>query len=151
MRPLIASLSLATALVLAGCFLSPTGANRATNALSVAAGGKVTLAFFPVGDAQPAKVTFKVAGQEVSGFDDSADDGFAVELDVSSLAPNVYTVDVSLDDAEPSAQLNFVVPDPNAGTPAAGEPAAGEPAAESTAEPTDEPTAEPTEAPAEAS
>lgn len=135
MRLKLASLSLAGALLLSGCFLSPTGANKATNAIPVAESGKVTLPFFPAGETQPAKVTMTVQDNDtVTGFDDSVDDGFKVELDVSKLTPGVYTVNVSLDAEAPNAQLVFIVPDPNAGqTPAAG---AGEeaPAGEAPAE-----------------
>lgn len=137
MRLKFASLSLAGALLLSGCFLSPTGANKATNALPVAESGKVSLPFFPVGEPQPAKVTMTVQDNDtVTGFDDSVDDGFKVELDVSKLTPGVYTVNVSLDAEAPSAQLVFIVPDPNAGkTPAAGGEAGEEaPAGEAPAE-----------------
>jgi hypothetical protein len=138
MRLKFASLSLAGALLLSGCFLSPTGANKATNAIPVAESGKVSLPFFPVGEPQPAKVTMTVQDNDtVTGFDDSVDDGFKVDLDVSSLQPGVYTVNVSLDAEAPSAQLVFIVPDPNAGqTPAAGEGTGGEeaPAEEAPAE-----------------
>jgi hypothetical protein len=145
MRLKLASLSLAGALLLSGCFLSPTGANRSTSAIPVAESGKVVLPFVPVGEPQPTKVTMTVQDNDtVTAFDDSVDDGFKVELDVSKLAPGVYTANVSLDAEAPSAQLVFIVPDPNAGqTPAAGEaagetgtePAAGEaPAEEAPAE-----------------
>jgi hypothetical protein len=137
MRLKLTNLSLAGALLLSGCFLSPTGANKATNAFPVAESGKVSLPFFPVGESQPAKVTMTVKDNDtVTGFDDSVDDGFKVDLDVSSLQPGVYTVNVSLDAEAPSAELVFIVPDPNAGqTPAAGG-EGGDPAADPAADPT---------------
>lgn len=144
MRLKLASLSLAGALLLSGCFLSPVGANRSTSAIPVAESGKVVLPFFPVGEPQPTKVTMTVQDNDtVTAFDDSVDDGFKVELDVSKLTPGVYTANVSLDAEAPSAQMVFIVPNPNAGqTPAAGE-AGGEAGGETGTEPAAE------EAPAE--
>lgn len=99
--------------LMSSCFYSPSG----TNASSVLypspdANGHIQLQYFPP-KSGASKATFAVQDHDTITIppDDTPDDGFTADIDVSKLTPGVYTVNVTLDDAaDPSGHMTLLVP-----------------------------------------
>lgn len=116
MRHSIAA-ALLTAALTSGCFLSPTGVNKAASPALVPDGDKkVAVSFTIPAGTSATKVSFQIKDQEgtVKGtpvIDDSTEATRKATLDATDLSPGVYMVEVIADDnAEaPLAKLSLVV------------------------------------------
>jgi len=99
--------------LMSSCFYSPSGTN-ASNVLypSPDTGGHIQLQYFPP-RSDVAKATFGVQDHDDITIppDDTPDDGFTADIDVSKLTPGIYTVNVTLDeDTDPTGHMTLLVP-----------------------------------------
>lgn len=105
--------------LLSSCLLSPVGDNISPVLYPEVEGNVIKLTYKPTSE-EVAVVKFKVFDHDEVTIkdDDSPDDDFVAEIDVSKLAPGVYTVEAREDDNEddPNGTMTLLVPGTGGGT-----------------------------------